>query len=166
MDRVVAMTRQVANNGKSPATARARASVNGQKMLERVAAGMTITEAAKSVGVSRRHGQDLYQRQLQLAMEQNNDLRQHLIAQDLETLRLLARAHMGLALSGDTQSAKVVLACLDRRAKLLGLDAAVKVEISQGKINDTVDEIVGLLDDASDDELATVLMIESARKIG
>ncbi len=158
------MSRQVANNGTSPATRRARSTVNGAKMLERVASGMNVTEAAKSLGISRKHGSDLYQRQLQVSMEQNADLRQHLIAQDLETLRLLARAHMGLALRGDPQSAKIILSILDRRAKLLGLDAAVKVEISQGRINDTVDEIVTLLDDATDDELATVLQIESARR--
>jgi hypothetical protein len=153
-----------------------------------VVRGCSVTEASRQVGVSRKHGSELYLRELQSVSDSMNETRPLMLAQDLETLRLIAQAHMGPATgtavvldedqiirdrSGEERydalifrvapspaSAKIVIAALDRRAKLLGLDAAVKVEISQARINDTVDEIVGLLDDASDTELAEVLDID------
>jgi len=175
----------VADNGRSKASSVARSAVKGQQMLEAVASGMTVTAAAKHVGVSRKHGSELYHRELQVAMEANAELRQHLLAQDLETLRLLILAHMGPAtgsefivvedeVQGEGQtvlarcvpnpsSAKIVLSALDRRAKLLGLDAAVRIEISQSRIQEVVDAIVALTDGAtSAQELAEVLQIDSA----
>jgi hypothetical protein len=155
---------RTARNGQGKATNQAQDVTNGAKMLERVASGMTITDAAQSLKISRKHGDDLYRRQLQQAMQESGELRQMLLAQDIETLRLLIRAFMPGALRGLAEDARIVLQALDRRAKLLGLDAAVKVEISQARINDTVDEIVTLLDDATDDDLADVLEIEAARE--
>jgi hypothetical protein len=187
------MPRQVGNNGRGKATVPARDVTKAAEILKLVASGCTVTEAAKRVGVSRKHASHLYQRELQTVVDGNSDLRQLLIAQDLETLRLLAKAHMGPALgelvvidpdgvitdddgteqlagrlalrtAPDAQSAKIVLAVLDRRAKLLGLDATIKVEISQQRINDIVDAVVALVDGADDEEIAAVLPIESGRR--
>lgn len=134
---------------------------NGAKLLERVASGMTVTEAATTLGLSRQQGSKLYNAELRRVMDTNNELRGLLIAQDLETLRLLTRAHMPHALRGDTQSAKVVLAALDRHAKLLGLDAAIKVEVSNDRINEAVDGIVALLEATNGDELPDLLEAET-----
>lgn len=177
----------VAHNGEPQASAEAKHTIRGAAMLQAVASGMTITDAAKAVGVSRRAGSELYHAQLAYEMERNTGLRQHMIAQDLETLRLLLAAHMPLALGtaavidadnvihtddGDvagtaaflrepsSRSAKIVLSVLDRRSKLMGLDAAVRVEVSNARINDVLDTIVERLGEASDTELAEVLQID------
>ena len=149
------------NNGIASSTVTTLETVNGAKLLERVASGMTVTEAAESLGLTRQTGSRVYNAELRRVMDTNNELRSQLIAQDLETLRLLARAHMPRALRGDTGSAKIVLGVLDRRAKLLGLDAAIKVEISNDRVNEAVDEIVALLDAANSDELPTILEAET-----
>ena len=188
------LTRQVGNNGRPKASSRVRAELNGIAIMERVAAGMTVTAASDAVGVTRKHGSELYLRALQAAMQQQADLRSHMLAQDCETLRQLIEAHMPpalgqsyilegssdegedtgevdegsgrriLALPPSHQSAKIVLAALDRRAKLLGLDAAIRIEVSNAAVNEAVDDIVELIDTASDDELAQVLEIDSGRE--
>jgi len=148
-------------NGVPDSTVTALETVNGAKMLERVASGMTVTEAAETLELSRQQGSKIYNNELRRVMDANNGLRSYLIAQDLETLRLLARAHMAKALRGDTGSAKVVLGVLDRRAKLLGLDAAIKVEISNERVAEVIEEIVTLLDLTNGDELPTILEAET-----
>lgn len=148
-------------NGVSSSTVTALETVNGAKMLERVASGMTVTEAAESLGLTRQSGSKIWIAELQRVTEANNGLRQELLAQELETCRLLLRAHMGRALRGDTGSAKIVLAVLDRRSKYMGFDAAIKVEISNDRVNEAVEEIVALLDAASSDDLPTILEAET-----
>jgi hypothetical protein len=188
------MGRQVGDNGRGKATIKARDATKGAQILQHVAAGHTVAEAARLVKVSAKHASDLYRGELRSVMESNNGLRQDLIARDLETLRQLLRAHMGPAIgqvvvldedqiiqtpdgeeqvtdliyrvAPDPASAKIVLAVLDRHAKLMGLDAAVKVEISQARINDTVDTIVSMMDGDGGDELAEVLAIEQPRAAG
>jgi hypothetical protein len=148
-------------NGVSPSTVTALETVNGAKMLERVASGMTVTEAAESLKLTRATGSRIYNNELRRVMDSNNELRGQLIAQDLETLRLLARAHMAQALRGDTSSAKIVLGVLDRRAKLLGLDAAIKVEISNDRVNEAVEQIIELLEQGSGGDLPDILEAET-----
>lgn len=177
-------------NGKSKASGQAEAVTKGARIVEIVASGRTVREAADEVGVSAHWAGQLYQRELTRVMEANNDIRRELIAQDLETLRLLVRAHMpaavgealtidsdGYVIDDDTthvdsrsvlvmppsyQSAKIVLSALDRRAKLLGLDAAIRVEVSQANVNEAVDDITNMIDN-EDEGLAAVLELDARR---
>lgn len=144
-------TRQVGNNGKSKTTVRATRVMKAADLLERVASGSTIVDAAKAIGVSRKTGQELYHEALAEITRANTELRQHLIARDLETLRLLLNTHMPIALRGDTASAKIVLGILDRHAKLLGLDAAIKVEVSNARVDEVVGQIVELLEESAEE---------------
>lgn len=186
------MARQVGNNGRSKASGESRAAVKGAQILELVASGLTVTRAAGVVGISPHYASKLYQRELQAAMERNTDLRQGLLAQDLETLRLLIQAHMPaavgkmIAIDADGyevdddgeghvdlreimvappshQSAKIVISALDRRSRLLGLDAAIKVQVSSSRVNEAIDEIETMIDDAEDPELAEVLELDARR---
>jgi hypothetical protein len=186
------MGRQVGDNGRSKASGKARAAVKGAQILELVASGHTVTHASRVVGVSQHYASQLYQRELQAAMERNDDLRQGLLAQDLETLRLLIQAHMPAAVGRmiaidadgyevnddgeghvdlreimirppDHQSAKIVISALDRRAKLLGLDAEIKVRVSSSRVNEAIDDIEDMIDEAEDHELAEVLELDARR---
>jgi hypothetical protein len=148
-------------NGVASSTVTALETVNGAKMLERVASGMTVTEAATSLGLSRQQGSKIWIAELRRVTEANNGLRQELLAQELETCRLLIRAHIPRALRGDTGSAKVVIAVLDRRSKYMGFDAEIKVAISNDRISEAVEEIVALLDSINGDDLPTILEAET-----
>lgn len=150
-DREETRTRQVGNNGKSKSTVRASRAMKAADLLERVASGSTIVDAARAIGVSRKTGQELYHEALAETTRANTALRQHLIARDLETLRLLLEAHMPIARHGDAASAKIVLGVLDRHAKLLGLDAAIKVEVSNARVDDVVGQIVEMLEDSAEE---------------
>lgn len=148
------------HNGVSDSTVAALETVTGAKMLKRVASGMTITEAAESLDLTRQTGSRIYHAELRRASEAISGLRQDLLVQELETCRLLLRTFMAKALRGDYHSAQIVLATLDRRAKYLALDAAVKIEVSNERINETVEGIVALLD-AANGELPTILEAET-----
>jgi chemotaxis regulatin CheY-phosphate phosphatase CheZ len=145
-DRSATGARQVANNGRPRASAKATRALKTDRMLELVASGHTVTEAAKELKISRKTGSQYYQDALAAAAERNQELRQHMLAQDLETLRQLLKRMMHLAISGDTAAARVVLGILDRRAKLLGLDAALKIEISNQRIDSVVRDIVDMVE--------------------
>lgn len=187
------MARQVGNNGRSKASGPARDVTKGVEILQRVAAGETVTAASRAVGVSQHHGSQLYTRAMQSALESQNDLRREMLAQDLETLRQLLAAHMPLAVGktatiaddGEViedprgrrrvdlrdvvvtppsyQSAKIVISVLDRRAKLLGMDAAIRVEISNANVSAAVEEVEGMISDADDSAVAEVIEIDARR---
>jgi hypothetical protein len=181
---------QRGRNGKSKRSGEAEAATKGAKILEIVAGGATIKEAAAIVGVSPHWAGQLYIRELQAVTDKSGQLRRFMLAQDLETLRQLIKAHMPLAVgealaldkdgyvqpdathvntttlitrTPDYQSAKIVLSALDRRAKLLGLDAAIRVEVSSTRVNEAVDDIEKMIDDADDASLADVLELDARR---
>lgn len=160
---------QRGNNGKGKKTAEAEDVIQGARILTMVAKGRTIVAASRELGISEKHARDLYHRELSSVMETNNGLRQQLVSQDLETLRLLIEAHMEPALGAwveepsargrrvysappDPQAAKIILQALDRRSKLLGLDSAIKVEVSNARVSDVVDGVVQLMDSGWDEE--------------
>lgn len=134
------------HNGIPASTVTALGTVRGARLLEKVASGLTITEAARELNLSRQQASRIFNAELRRVAEGNPGLRQQMLTQALETLRLLHRAFMPSALNGAPDAAKIVLAVLDRQAKYLGLDAAIKIEISNDRVTTAVDEIVELLD--------------------
>lgn len=136
----------------------------GRSVLELVAQGKTIRAAAEELGISKSVAHRHYQRELQDALADNRELAGLLVHQELETLRQLqevwmpratetAYNHGGEDGEGDPKgwgkdqegAAKIVLAVVDKRSKLLGLDAAIKHEVSVDRINDAVDKVAALL---------------------
>jgi hypothetical protein len=135
--------------------------LEGRSVLELVAQGKNIRAAAEELGISKSVAHRRYQRELQAALEDNRELAGMLVHQELETLRQLQEVWMPRATQtdyGDTDeenpkgwgkdqegAAKIVLAVVDKRSKLLGLDAAIKHEVSVDRINDAVDKVAALL---------------------
>jgi hypothetical protein len=122
----------------------------GAKIVEMVASGVTVTKAAETLKISRKHASELFNRELADILAETNEQRQLLLARELETLRLLKRAWMAKALRGDYQAARVILQVGDRVANLLDLNAAIHVEISNKRIDETVASVLELLDSAGD----------------
>lgn len=133
----------------------------GRSVLELVAQGKTIRAAAEELGISKSVAHRRYQRELQGALEDNRELSGMLVHQELETLRQLQEVWMPRALGTDygegeeddpkgwgkdqEGAAKIVLAIVDKRGKFLGLDAAIKHEVSVDRINDAVDKVAALI---------------------
>ena len=133
----------------------------GRSVLELVAQGKTIRAAAEELGISKSVAHRLYQGELQAALAENRELAGTLVHRELETLRQLQEVWMPRATGtdyGDGEeddpkgwgkdqegAAKIVLAVVDKRSKLLGLDAAIKHEVSVDRINDAVDKVAALL---------------------
>ena len=133
----------------------------GRSVLELVAQGKTIRAAADELGISKSVAHRRYMSELQAAVSDNRELAGMLVHQELETLRQLQEVWMPRATEtsyGDEDepnpngwgkeqegAAKIILAVVDKRSKLLGLDAAIKHEVSVDRINDAVDKVAALL---------------------
>jgi hypothetical protein len=135
--------------------------LGGRSVLELVAKGMTIRAAAEELGLAKSVAHRRYQAELQAAVEDNRELAGSMVHVELETLRQLREVWMPRALQSDfgdedeenpkgwgkdqEGAAKIVLAVVDKTSKLLGLDAAIKHEVSVDRINDAVDKVTALL---------------------
>ena len=117
----------------------------GRSVLELVAQGKTIRAAADELGISKSVAHRLYQGELQDALAENRELAGMLVHQELETLRQLQEVDPKGWGKDQEGAAKIVLAVVDKRSKLLGLDAAIKHEVSVDRINDAVDRVAALL---------------------
>jgi hypothetical protein len=122
--------------------------IDAQKIVQLIASGMTVTEAGKTLGFTREKASKLYNAELQKMIAENDELRAGLVAQELETLRLLKRRFMTDALRGDDKAARIVLGVVDRNMDLLGLKSALQVQISNARIDTTVKSIVDLLEES------------------
>jgi predicted transcriptional regulator len=137
--------------------------VNAAKVVELVSSGMTITKTAETLNITRNMASKLLHDTLAETLAERSADRQQLLAQQLETYRLLKRAWMPSALSPKNdkavQAARIVLEVLDKENELLGLNAAIRLEISNARINETLADVVQLME-SSDDDVPLILDAE------
>jgi hypothetical protein len=124
--------------------------VQGARVVELCASGLTIAQAGQAMGITSKVAEGLFTNECSAIMAENHDQRELLLARELETLRLLKKAWMAKALQGDAVAARIILQISDRTAGLLGLNAAIKVEVSNKRIDTTVAEVLELLENGSD----------------
>lgn len=130
----------------------ARDAINGPKLVDAVAAGSSIVAAGKALGIKEDAAQDLYHRAIRRYYEENAGAREELVARELRTLDLLQRAVMRDAISTTNdvgervKATDRVLAIMAQRSKMLGLDAAAKVDIEIRRADDVLAEIVQIID--------------------
>lgn len=128
---------------------------NAAKVVELAASGMSLTKISASLGITRATATKLLNDTLSEQLAERGADRQMLLAQQLETYRLLKRAWMSTALSPrdekSVQAARIILEVLDKENALLGLNAAIKLEISNARINDTLADVVQLMESSGDD---------------
>jgi hypothetical protein len=139
--------RQRKQRQTAPRRTAAQLAILANKMLSLVASGCTIAEAATELGITRPQASKLYADEMARSIEENTAVRDTLVMSTLETLRLLKKAHMDAAVRlGDEKSARIVLGVVDREMDLLGLKAAIQVQISNQKIDTTVGDVVKLIE--------------------
>lgn len=86
------------------------------------------------------------------AMPRRDSAVAELREQELQRLDRLQRGHWSAAVSGNIGSSKIVLQCIDKRAKLLGLYAPVKVD---AKVRSELDaQIEALMEELESEGLA------------
>jgi hypothetical protein len=100
-----------------------------RQVAELLLAGLDYRRIARAVGCSLRTvHQDVSAVRREWAAQRCGSYGQ-LVEQDSRRIDRLQARYWGLALEGDVRAAAIVLKCLDRRAKLLGLDAAQRIEV-------------------------------------
>ena len=90
------------------------------------AAGATFREIGQTLHIDPTWARTLVLRALD---ESKFDAADTMRTQEGMRLDRLQRAHWSNALNGDVKAATVVLRCMDRRARLFGLDAPVQAEV-------------------------------------
>jgi len=112
----------------------AERSLKGHQLLTLIAAGHSLRKSAEVLNLPYTTANRYYKAILAEQAAEHADLRENILQQELESLRQLMVPHMKKALNGDDKSARVVLSILERRAKLLGLDQAIKVKVEGQKV--------------------------------
>lgn len=80
---------------------------------------------------------------LERTMPQRDAVMLELREVELQRIDRLQRAHWQKAIEGSIGSSKIVLACIDRRAKMLGLDAPVKVDATvRSELDAQIEQLV------------------------
>ncbi len=82
-------------------------------------------------------------RSLQRIIKTTSESAEHIRVMELAKLDQLESAHWAFALKADDKSSAIILRCMQRRAALLGLDAALKVEVDDTSgIDDTLARLI------------------------
>lgn len=91
-------------------------------------AGARSDEIARATKLSESTVYRIRREALQARMPLRDKAADELREAELQRLDRLQRAHWTEALKGHVGSSKIVLMCIDRRVKMLGLDAPVKID--------------------------------------
>ena len=130
----------------APRASIAATRVKATRLFRMVARGYTVTDAGKELGLSEPQASKLYNEELARTMEGDLALRQNQLANELETLRQLKLVFMEKALCGDEKAARVILGVVDRIANLCGLNAELKIQISNQRIDETVSQVLAMIE--------------------
>jgi hypothetical protein len=116
------------------------------KLLQRVVAGQTVRAAAADLEIPHTTADRWYHAALKKIYDDNADLREEVLGKELKTLDLLQRALWPGALRGHVRSVEVMLSVMDRRAKYLGLDAAVKHTVEITRVDEALARVANIID--------------------
>jgi hypothetical protein len=93
-------------------------------------AGWTLGEIGADLGISHVSVHKIIGAALEALREETLEVTEQWRATELARLEAIHRAHWANALAADKDSSEIVLKCMERRAKLLGLDAPKRLEAS------------------------------------
>jgi hypothetical protein len=118
-------------NGAKTSVQRVKAKERAAKALELRAAGYSFAEIAVELGYAGKQG--AHAAVMAALREVIREPAEALITLDLERMDALWRAQYSAALGGDIAALGACLKILERRARLLGLDAAAQKEQEQSE---------------------------------
>lgn len=124
-----------------------------RRILAMWIAGESPSSIADSVGLSESTVQRVRKAALQEAVPARDAKAEELRELELQRLDELQAAHWAIATNpmlyagGTHKSAGIVLSCIDRRAKMLGLDAPVRVDARvQGQLDAEIEQLIEQLE--------------------
>ena len=135
------------NNGAKTAPAKASAVARREKALELRAKGMSIRAIADKLGVSKTQVQRDIEKELQAAAEERKKIAGLIIDLELTKLDELEQEAWKHIAAGELSAIDRCLRIMERRAKLLGLDAAEKVEHSGDLVINLRSVDMGVIDE-------------------
>lgn len=118
------------NDGAKTAPAKIPAAIRREKTLELRAEGRSIRSIAGKLGVSKSQVQRDIEKELKAAAEGRKKIAGLIIDLELAKLDALEEKAWEHITDGELSAIDRVLRAMERRAKLLGLDAAEKIEHS------------------------------------
>lgn len=92
------------------------------------AAGATFREIGDSLNIDPTWARTLVLKALEAAKYEAADVMRELEGQRLDRMQ---RAHWSAALAGDNNSTRTIIRIMERRARLFGLDAPTRLEVSE-----------------------------------
>lgn len=141
-------------NGRQPSApraTRAQALAQGAKLFALVAQGYTVTEAGAEMGLSQSRASTLWTEACARQLEDKDGMRQALVERELDTLRQVKKKMMAvMERDNDPAAARAVIAAVKEIAAIAGLNAELKVRISNQRVDDTVSALTELIDKHED----------------
>lgn len=142
-------------NGKqatAPRSTIAQTIVKGDEIFRLVAEGNTVTEAGKLMTppMTEQQASRLWNAAVERHTQSDTAFRQAVIERELETLRLVKLYMMPHVRQGDPAAARVVIQATKQIADMMGLNAALRVTISNQRVDETVSELTDLIDGRED----------------
>lgn len=138
-------------NGKKatpPRATRAQTLAKSSALFELVGQGYTVTAAGKRLGLTEPQASKLWVEACARQLEDKDGMRQALVERELETLRQVKLKMMKVMdQDRDPAAARAVIAAVKEIAAIAGLNAELKIRISNQRVDDTVSELVDLIDD-------------------
>ncbi len=116
-------------NGAKTAPAKIPAAARREKTLELRASGQSIRAIADKLGVSKSQVHRDIEKELKAAAERRKKIAELIIDLELAKLDALEKKAWEHITDGELSAIDRVLRAMERRAKLLGLDTAVKVDV-------------------------------------
>ncbi|MEU4205596.1 hypothetical protein AB0F64_37490 [Streptomyces sp. NPDC026294] len=125
------------------------ATAREQQVIDmRVRRRMQFREIATELGINVKSAHEAWKRGMRRWAEAAAEQRDAEIGRQLATLEALLDGLMPKAITGDARAAEVIIKALDRHARLLGLDAPVKVD---AKLTDALTaEVEALADEIAE----------------
>lgn len=127
------------------------------QLLNQVVAGRSVQRAAEDLDIPYTTALRWYHAALRKIYDDNATLREEVLGKELKTLDLLQRSLWPAALNGHVRSVEVMLAVMDRRAKYLGLDAAVKVQVEATRVDEALTRVANIIDAEGSASVAPLL---------
>lgn len=94
--------------------------------------GLTFEQIGKRLGVTKQAAHGSVQRELRAVAADRKALAEHQVDFELAQIDSVIRGMSAAAAKGDARAGAVIIKAMERRAKLLGLDAPTKADVTSG----------------------------------
>lgn len=105
-----------------------KSAVQRKTALQMRTEGHTFEQIGHALGITRQSAHEAVARELAVVAEDRKALAGHVLDQELERIDYVMRSLRPKVDKGDPKAAQAFLAAMNRRAKLLGLDAPTRTE--------------------------------------